>query len=514
MTNEGDGTSSTPNVRSDGGKKNKKGKKQQTGNEPNLPGLPPSVLPPSVPTPRKGQTSLPPLIVDGSDVDTDEESVDVTAGPEWIARVEMAMQAVEIIGQRLNRTGRDLKALEEYSLEEVEEVRKELEARQRSEYETKEAITSLEIRFREALGTIESLKAKVATLEEDREVGGSSSHYQEREARVEAPKPPVFIGVRDAQAVDNFLWHLENYFKCMRVRSDVNKINTAVLYLSELAMLWWKRKESDIAKGSCALNTWEKFRVEFKKAFLPSNIVYEAKRKMRELRQKGSIRAYVREFTILTFQIPDLKDDDALFYFMDGLQNWARTELERRQVRTIDDAITQAEALTDFRREKSISAEEDDEVGSHDDSGDDSGEGEEQTPQPKRRDTCESSGKKPGDRGNTVRDSKDGCFICKGPHGYKRCPELKNLGAILRERKEEKAQEEVGETKHLGVVSLCGAVIEQPSSRPRQVEPRQAEPKHVTRDLQSLWRGLKQSTSRSMGNLLVRWSTPVLRSML
>ena len=77
----------------------------------------------------------------------------------------------------------------------------------------------------------------MAALEEEREVGGSSSDDREREARVEAPKPPVFIGVRDAQGVDNFLWHLENYFKCMRVRSDVNKINTAVLYLSELAML-------------------------------------------------------------------------------------------------------------------------------------------------------------------------------------------------------------------------------------------------------------------------------------
>ena len=229
----------------------------------------------------------------------------------------------------MNRTDRNLKTLEEYSLEEVESVRKELEARQRAEYETNEAITFLEFRLREALGAVESLKAEVAALQEDREVGGSSSHDREREARVEAPKPPVFIGVRDAQGVDNFLWHLENYFKCMRVRSDVNKINTVVLYLSELAMLWWKRKESDIAKGTCALNTWEQFRVEFKKAFLPRNIVYEAKRKMRELRQKGSIRTYVREFTTLTFQIPDLKDDDALFYFMDGLKNWARTELER-----------------------------------------------------------------------------------------------------------------------------------------------------------------------------------------
>ena len=48
----------------------------------------------------------------------------------------------------------------------------------------------------------------------------------------------------------------------------------------------------------------------------------------------------------------------------------------------------------------------------------------------------------------------------KGPHGYKRCPELKSLDVVLRERKEEKAQEEVGETKQLGVVSLCRAVID------------------------------------------------------
>ena len=40
--------------------------------------------------------------------------------------------------------------------------------------------------------------------------------------------------------------------------------------------------------------------------------------------------------------------------------------------------------MTDFRHEKSFSADEDNEVSSHDDSGEDSGEGEKQTPQPKR----------------------------------------------------------------------------------------------------------------------------------
>ena len=87
-------------------------------------------------------------------------------------------------------------------------------------------------------------------------------------------------------------------------------------------------------------------------------------------------------------------------------------ELEQRQVRTIDEAITQAKALTDFRQEKSLSAEEDNEEGGHDDSGEYCGEGKEQQPQPKRRgeeqrphrrDTYRSNNKKSRDRGNTVR---------------------------------------------------------------------------------------------------------------
>ena len=53
--------------------------------------------------------------------------------------------------------------------------------------------------------------------------------------------------------------------------------------------------------------------------FLPNNVIYEAKRMFRELKQKGSIRTYVREFTSLMLQIPNLTDEDMLFHFLDGL---------------------------------------------------------------------------------------------------------------------------------------------------------------------------------------------------
>ena len=153
----------------------------------------------------------------------------------------------------------------------------------------------------------------------------------------------------------------------------------------------------------------------------------------------------MREFTSLTLQIPNLTDEDMFFHFLDRLLNWSRTEMERRQVGTIDEAITKAEALTDFRQEKSYSAEENDEGGSHDNGGRDRGECEEQRPHPKKHDTFKSDGKKSGRHGdmekNTEISKRGGCYICGGSHGYKRGAELKSLGAILRERKEKEAQE-------------------------------------------------------------------------
>ena len=52
---------------------------------------------------------------------------------------------------------------------------------------------------------------------------------------------------------------------------------------------------------------------------LPNNVIYEAKCKFRKLKQKRSIHAYVREFTSLKLQIPNLTDEDMLFHFLDGL---------------------------------------------------------------------------------------------------------------------------------------------------------------------------------------------------
>ena len=56
----------------------------------------------------------------------------------------MARQAVEILGRCMNVAEGKFKTLENFTLEENKNICKELEVRQRAEFEMKDAITSLE----------------------------------------------------------------------------------------------------------------------------------------------------------------------------------------------------------------------------------------------------------------------------------------------------------------------------------------------------------------------------------
>ena len=142
--------------------------------------------------------------------------------------------------------------------------------------------------------------------------------------RVEVPKPTIFDGRREVRVIDDFLWEVTRYLKAMGIENDATKIHTTTMYLKDTAALWWRRRHGDIEKGTCAMQTFNEFVSDFKRQFYPENAIHEAKSRLRRLKQMGSIRGYVKEFTRLTLEIPDLSDDDALFYFLDGLSPRAK----------------------------------------------------------------------------------------------------------------------------------------------------------------------------------------------
>ncbi|RVW58514.1 hypothetical protein CK203_110371 [Vitis vinifera] len=123
-------------------------------------------------------------------------------------------------------------------------------------------------------------------------------------SKVEVPKPHEFSGKWDAKELDNFLWHMERYFERWRF--------------------------ADMEKGICTIETWEDFKREIKRQFYHEDVAYLARKNMRRLKHTGSIRDYVKEFSSLMLEIPNMTEEELLFNFMDNLQGWAEQELRHR----------------------------------------------------------------------------------------------------------------------------------------------------------------------------------------
>ncbi|KAA0061794.1 senescence-specific cysteine protease sag39 [Cucumis melo var. makuwa] len=57
-------------------------------------------------------------------------------------------------------------------------------------------------------------------------------------SRVKIPKPKPFCGARDAKALENYIFHLEQYFKATNTVTEEAKVTLATMHLSEDAKLW------------------------------------------------------------------------------------------------------------------------------------------------------------------------------------------------------------------------------------------------------------------------------------
>lgn len=134
---------------------------------------------------------------------------------------------------------------------------------------------------------------------------------------IDVPKPKEFKGTRSARDVDNFLWGIEQYFCAKGITEDVTKVTTAAMYLSDVALLWWRRRSTDVRRGGSEIETWEEFRCEFKAQFYPEYAEDEARARLRRLAQQGTVREYVQEFSELMLQISDMGEKEAFFSFMD-----------------------------------------------------------------------------------------------------------------------------------------------------------------------------------------------------
>ncbi|TYK19196.1 hypothetical protein E5676_scaffold522G001330 [Cucumis melo var. makuwa] len=109
-------------------------------------------------------------------------------------------------------------------------------------------------------------------------------------SRVKIPEPKPFCGARDAKALENYIFDLEQYFRATNTVIEEAKVTLAMMHLSEDAKLWWRSRFVDMQEGRCTIDTWDALKRELRSQFFSENVEILARRKLRELKHTGSIR--------------------------------------------------------------------------------------------------------------------------------------------------------------------------------------------------------------------------------
>ncbi|GFS41746.1 hypothetical protein Acr_00g0076210 [Actinidia rufa] len=286
----------------------------------------------------------------------------------------------------------------------------------------------------------DSLQAEIASMKEEiKEVKGDWSLCKmavtqgtmssSPSLKVDIPRPKSYNRSRNARELDNFLWDLDQYFEATGIHEENKKIKTVPLFLSDAATLWWRRQHADMECGTCTIATWEDIKREIKRQFYLIN----SEQELRHLSYKSTIRDYVKEFFELMLEIPDMIEKESLFTFIDGLQSWAKLEVQRRGPQDLATAISIVESLIDFKEGESSSFMPKFENANHDTGGGDY-EGEQKASSP--RHNRYNKGKRNGDK------PKLSCFLCDGNHFARDCLQRAKLAALIRDDEEEPHPEE------------------------------------------------------------------------
>nr|XP_025888035.1 uncharacterized protein LOC112941891 [Solanum lycopersicum] len=201
-------------------------------------------------------------------------------------------------------------------------------------------------------------------------------------------------------------------------------------YLSGDAKLWWRTRNADVVSaGRPRIDTWDKLIKEMCDQFLPSNTSCLARDKLKRLRQTGSVREYIKEFTSVMLDIQNMFDEDKLHNFISSMQGWAQNELRRQNVKDMPGAIAAVDLLVDFRMTRRLidvpstskTKKKNDKKG--------------EWKNDSRKDNTNDKGKAQMKDGKDRPKNKDGnskgCWTCGGPHLAKSCPNREKVNALL-----------------------------------------------------------------------------------
>jgi hypothetical protein len=163
--------------------------------------------------------------------------------------------------------------------------------------------------------------------------------------RVKAPPITPFTGTGGnlGAVVDTWLEDLQqtfDYYGATDFPDDATKLRLATTYLRSGARTWWATasKQTD-AHGRPAIATWADFVAALHRRYRPALPAELARRKLKDLKQRGNVNSYAGLFQQLLAYIPNKSEEDALFDFRCGLDKAIAARVAEKDPKTLDEAI-------------------------------------------------------------------------------------------------------------------------------------------------------------------------------
>ncbi|KAK3032748.1 hypothetical protein RJ639_036932 [Escallonia herrerae] len=218
----------------------------------------------------------------------------------------------------------------------------------------------------------------------------------------------------------------------------------------------------------CDVKTWEKFKRELQRQFYLDSV----DDKPSTAEAEGSIHEYVKEYSTLMLEIPELSERQRLCFFIDGSHQWFATELLRREPHDLAFAMVIVERLEDFKKGERPRYPRHEHAK-------DGGDGRSKSGSPKATDDersgdegrhCHHKEEKKHEGSHRHGDSRDqkthvgprgGCFHCAGLHYRKDCPHKGNMIAFLEKHKGSKGYSSSSDEEAcMGALQMVNAFVQ------------------------------------------------------
>ncbi|KAK8716645.1 hypothetical protein V6N13_043950 [Hibiscus sabdariffa] len=147
---------------------------------------------------------------------------------------------------------------------------------------------------------------------------------------------------------------------------------------------------------------------------------------------------------------------------MDGLQPWAKTELKRRGVQDLANAIAVAESLINYTSHKESTPKLRDKKSGQAKGGGDMGQckvgHQDDNPSKYKESSTWKSKAKAKDFRGSKKPSSNKCFICDGDHWVRECPQRQALNTLLAQHREGCDVDKSKEGAHIGSLQLLNVI--------------------------------------------------------